>query len=569
MNTLLAEHLQVERKLLLSQIARDIEEQDRKLLLSIQEHLAALELLPSQPGSMPVALETEHAETEAEERALDRGMSSMQAQPDALQINRRRSKTLRKEKIPDSPLGRFVHSPSFEVASGAFILVNALITGLQVEYSGQDLGYQIGYPFFEKSGENYYPYAADCFAFLDVFFTMIFILELVLRVVSDPTRAWKSRWIWLDFFLVSSDILNATGVTTGNLDPKVMRTVRLFRMVRVLKIVRTVNSFDALYVLIRSLQASLSALVWSFAVLLLIQVAVGIVLSQLLHDFIASDAPEDARARTFGYFGTFGRTIITMFEIALGNWVPTCRFLTDNVNPWFMIFYLLYRCCFFFAVVRVITAVFITETNRAVASDDELAIRKKKRSQDQYTAKVKEIFEELDTSGDGKISHEEFKRITEDGLLTDWSSLLGIDTTDVARLFKLLDNGDGEIDMQEFLAGLKHMNTDTKKFDIASLSQMLDVLTFKVDLLIARNSAVPAGSKQLADATSARARISTKWLPEGAGFVKSPHSASAPVWLKECEEAAFVPPDSSAGALSASSTPMMSPREETAVVQCI
>lgn len=38
----------------------------------------------------------------------------------------------------------------------------------------------------------------------------------------------------------------------------------------------------------------------------------------------------------YTYFGTFSRSLLTMFEITLANWPPVCRALTENVTaPWF------------------------------------------------------------------------------------------------------------------------------------------------------------------------------------------------------------------------------------------
>ena len=51
----------------------------------------------------------------------------------------------------------------------------------------------------------------------------------------------------------------------------------------------------------------------------------------------------------------------------------------DNIDEWYGLFFIVYQCCFIFAVIRVIQAVFIAETNRVVASDDEIAIRKKQK----------------------------------------------------------------------------------------------------------------------------------------------------------------------------------------------
>ena len=38
------------------------------------------------------------------------------------------------------------------------------------------------------------------------------------------------------------------------------------------------------------------------------------------------------RQKVFLYFGSFTRSMVTLFEITLGNWVPVCRTLMDNIR---------------------------------------------------------------------------------------------------------------------------------------------------------------------------------------------------------------------------------------------
>ncbi len=69
--------------------------------------------------------------------------------------------------------------------------------------------------------------------------------------------------------------------------------VRLSRMLRALKIIKVVRAFDSLYLLIRSIQASVGALIWSFVLLIFIQIASGMVLAQLLSNKNAAAAAAD------------------------------------------------------------------------------------------------------------------------------------------------------------------------------------------------------------------------------------------------------------------------------------
>merc|ERR1712232_362457 len=162
---------------------------------------------------------------------------------------------------------------------------------------------------------------------------------------------------------------------------------------RAMKIVRVIRAFDSLYLLIKSIQASIGALVWSFVLLFFFQISCGMVLSQLLYEQMKNpDMPVEDKRLIFERFGTFIRSMLTTYEITFANWYPACRLLTEKVNESYAIFFILYRCCFCFAMVRVIAAVFIAETNRVVAADDQIAMTKKEKDKHIFFEKLKVLF---------------------------------------------------------------------------------------------------------------------------------------------------------------------------------
>merc|ERR1719197_718653 len=122
-------------------------------------------------------------------------------------------------------------------------------------------------------------------------------------------------------------------------------------------------------------------------------------LSQLVEPYINDPSrPEELRREVFAYYGTFWRSMVTMFEITFANWVPTCRLLLDNVSEWFGLFFMVYRCVVGFAMLSVIQAVFIQQTMKSAQLDDEFMVQQKSREKEVYAAKLRRVFEHLDTS---------------------------------------------------------------------------------------------------------------------------------------------------------------------------
>merc|ERR1712100_547892 len=117
-----------------------------------------------------------------------------------------------------------------------------------------------------------------------------------------------------------------------------------------------------------------------------------------------SELDPNVREDLFLYFGTFTRGFLTVFELTLGNWVPVTRILHEEVSEWLGIVMILYRTFVGEAVVRVITAIFVLETFRAVQSNDEIMIMQKERQMKSYIDKMSMLFYEADESGDGRLT---------------------------------------------------------------------------------------------------------------------------------------------------------------------
>jgi len=192
----------------------------------------------------------------------------------------------------------------------------------------------------------------------------------------------------------------------------------------------------------------------------------------------------DGRKLVFGYFGTFGRTFVTMYEISIGNWAPVCRMLMEEVSGWFGLFFILYSCTLCFAVVNVIRAVFIAETGRIAASDDQIAVMRREQNKEMLAKKLQLIFEELDESGDGFVNQREFKLLA-DTVMKKYMSTLDVDVDDVKQLFKILDEGDGNISCEEFCKGIVKVKGQAKAIDMIKVAKCVRRIESKVDIAIA------------------------------------------------------------------------------------
>ncbi|CAK9066434.1 unnamed protein product [Durusdinium trenchii] len=171
-------------------------------------------------------------------------------------------------------------------------------------------------------------------------------------------------------------------------------------------------------------------------------------------------------------------------EVLFANWAPAARVLIDNVSEWYSLAFIVYRCFVGFAVLNVVNAVFVQSTMKVAHADDEIVAHEKAKSQEAYRRRVSKLFWEADISGDGFIDFSEFKRLLEHPQLQVWLYQLEIETGDLEGLFRLLDDGDGEISLEEFEAGVMKLKGFARAFDLNKLQRQVRKMNAKMDLLI-------------------------------------------------------------------------------------
>jgi len=249
--------------------------------------------------------------------------------------------------------------------------------------------------------------------------------------------------------------------------PSVIRLVRMARLLRLLRLVRSIQAFDALYVMTTAIRGSTQILTWTFVLLLLVQTTIAFFLNQILEGYIKDDSlPLNVRQKLFEYFGTTSRALLSMFELALGNWPVIARILQENVSEYFTIFSIAFKLCIGFAVVGVVNGIFMQETFNVAANDDRIMLQKKQRDQAKHIHKMRKFFKAADSSGDGVLDLEEFQAIMENDSITQWLSAQGLNVSDADTLFGLIDDGDGGLSADEVVKGVERLKGAARSIDL-------------------------------------------------------------------------------------------------------
>jgi len=366
------------------------------------------------------------------------------------------------------------HWHCLEIIFGAGILANLIAMLVEEQYRGLNIGVELGMEGFIKSGDEFFPGGQDTFEVLNLLFTIMFTLELACHLYREGRWFYRCAWIWLDLIIVPFawleifQVLHFLAISPARF--RILRVLRLFQLIE------SMECFDKLHLMMRSLKASFSCLLWSMVMILFTQVVAALWLQYMLSDFYNdSSKPERVRQQVFERFGTTSRTLLTMFQVVFANWADPCWLLVLNVHEWYGLFFVLYRCLLCFALITVATSMFIAETHRICDQDKEMATLQKKRDEEGHKDQIREIFAEVDQSGDGNLSWQELQVMLENRKMRRWAEKIGIDPLHLTELFKMLRKGEGTLQesyvvLDEFVSGLLKVGGTARSIDILGIS---------------------------------------------------------------------------------------------------
>eukprot|EP00931_Biecheleriopsis_adriatica_P063726 TRINITY_DN38652_c0_g1_i1.p1 TRINITY_DN38652_c0_g1~~TRINITY_DN38652_c0_g1_i1.p1 ORF type:complete len:558 (-),score=111.08 TRINITY_DN38652_c0_g1_i1:68-1690(-) len=371
-------------------------------------------------------------------------------------------------KVPTSrrTLGVFIYSPFFEIVMSVLIFVNGIVFALEAQYAGMEFGVEIAY--YDKSFYPNWPGCPEAFVVIEWTLGLLFTIEVCLRLFASGPKFVKDCWNIMDAFIVAIWILGKAweGVP---INTQVLRMSRVVRLLRLLRLVRKIHQFDALYLITTAIRGVGEILGWTTAVLLLCQMLFALLMNQFLSSFyFNADAPDmDSQREVYEYFGTFSRSVLTLFEMTLANWPPVCRLLTENVSEWLMLFSLAHKLTMGLAVVGVMNGVLLQETFKVAQSDDVIMLRAKQKQMKVHSQKMNKLIGHADSSNDGTLDWDEFKAVIEDHDLKAWLSAQDFDVHDAKEVFELLDvHGTGALTTEQVVRGVAQYKGAARSLDL-------------------------------------------------------------------------------------------------------
>ncbi|CAE7896910.1 Sodium channel protein type 10 subunit alpha [Symbiodinium microadriaticum] len=379
------------------------------------------------------------------------------------------------EEVP--ALKKFVKGP-LDGYLGIVVLVNLGMMAAVAQITGHEADVSLGLSPPEVVT------AAPAFDIIEGIFFAVYLLDVVVRMI-----VLRKEWYFdevegimymnmFDAILVlvhGFELMLLPVFFSGDSEQRAstVRVIKLLRIVRTLRIIKTVALFRQLRLLVTTCVASIGALFWSMVMLFLIKLGFALIICQALQSYILDESNDmDTRLEMNWLYGSFLKALYTMFEVThAGSWPTRVRPVVDKVSPWYCIPFLGYITLVVFAVIRVVTALFLKETLASAANDADMQIEENRRTAKNYQEKLEDLFRAVDEDGNDWLSAEEFIRALSLPSVQRYLAILDLKVSDCRPLFEILDDGDGKITIAEFCQGLNQIKGHARALDMVVLQR--------------------------------------------------------------------------------------------------
>jgi len=142
--------------------------------------------------------------------------------------------------------------------------------------------------------------------------------------------------------------------------------------------------------------------------------------------------------------------------------------------PWAWTYFYAYIAIACLVLMNLVTAIIVENAMETSKNDNEHQLQDKVAKQAKEVKELKKLFEMMDADGSGTLSWGEFQESFNDEEMQKKWRLLDFQPDDCKELFKLLDDGDGEIETNEFFEGLTRMKGSAQAKDVFRLQKSVD-----------------------------------------------------------------------------------------------
>jgi len=376
----------------------------------------------------------------------------------------------------------------FEVVCSVVIIINCATMGVESH--------------FEVTG-HLGPASQTVLMVLENFFTVFFLFEIILRfqvcgLVGFYPNTMERRINCLDLGLVVITGLILTWIIpffcwiTGFEESKVISifsVLRAIRLTRLVRVFRNVSVFREAWMLIRGVADSSRTLFWTVVVIFFVTygfaiLGLSIIVVPLEGQRVGmTDVEELSRIDALLWvFGGIDRMMFTLVQVMLGDSFHAYIRELIHFLPYTWLYFYAYIALVCVVLMNLVTAIIVENAMETSRNDHVQQLQDKHEKHAAEMKQLKVLFTLMDQDGSGTLSWSEFKLSFKDKEMKNKWRLLDFRPEDCRELFQLLDDGDGEINVNEFFQGLSRMKGDAQSKDVYRLQKTLDKLQDSVML---------------------------------------------------------------------------------------
>lgn len=378
-----------------------------------------------------------------------------------------------------SLLWQITQSGEYEMVRAVLIILDVIVLVWETEYASQ-------VAISKAQASMGIPDATFFVAFADMM-CIAFLCDLMLHVSTARANYFRVQkgWGCFNILVIFSYILQIIGfhgfrhqrsystfrVVTSQFS--MVRIVRLLQVVQVTRDVRKHPFFRELRIMVYSLLSAIKPLAWTSVMLFGILVIFGVSFTEgCLAYLVRNNAmAQESTVMLRRDFGTVSGSVLSLYKAMSGgaDWADVFESLTP-LDFSYKALFILFITFAIIAVLNVTTAVFVESAMQKSQNDREFLIQTEINQKREFLTTMEKIFEELDEDGSGEVDLGELQRHMKDPMVGAYFSGLGVDVSQVHRLFTLLDQDrSNRIDKAEFMFGCLRLQGEAKSLDIAIL----------------------------------------------------------------------------------------------------
>jgi len=363
----------------------------------------------------------------------------------------------------------------------------------------------------------------------------------LLRLRADGVKYFlvysdNRNWNWFDFALVTMSFFDIISIATNGGASTVGMGLKTIKMLRIVRVVRVFRFFSKLSQLALMIIDSIKSLVWALIMLGIVIYVFAIFFTNLSSDFVKLKNNDTQALVVAEHFGSLWLTLFTLFHSMLNgiSWyrIPIALMtIPDWTGPVLAFGFMGYLSFTMLAVLNIITGVFVDNAVETARTQREFLVQKEMEVKEQWLKEMRSIFLEMDADGSGTVNKDEILEFVNDDRVHYYLTALGLDVHDTERLFELLDeNRDGELDVDEFLAGCLRLKGMARSIDVYSLIHQSRQVCRRLEDIDNVLHDMQGGQRQ---------HVSTWLMPplhshrNGKMSIQSPHQETRPDVLRE------------------------------------